>query len=124
VGVPPVSPARRAVLSPLAPQCYKVAFTAGQELLAKLREAQALLRHQIPDGALEQVFDRALDALLARLRKQKHAATAHSRPGRPYTKHARSPRLTNSRHIPAAVRRTVSARDDGRCAFVAGDGRR
>jgi 5-methylcytosine-specific restriction endonuclease McrA len=101
-----------------------VAFTASAELLAKLREAQALLRHQIPDGALEQVVDRALDALLAQLRRQKHAATATPRPGRRRSERAHSSRLPTSRHIPAAVRRTVWARDGGRCAFVAGDGRR
>jgi hypothetical protein len=55
--------ARRAVIRPLAAECYKVQFTASTELRAKLREAQALLRHQILDGDLEQIFDRALKAL-------------------------------------------------------------
>ena len=49
---------------------------------ARLREAQALLRHQIPDGDLEKIFDRALEALLANLRKQKLAATERPRGNR------------------------------------------
>ncbi|MGH2406253.1 MAG: HNH endonuclease, partial [bacterium] len=94
------------------------------ELLAKLREAQALLRHQIPDGDLEQIFDRALDALLANLRKQKLAATDRSRENRNQASGPRPNSLPRSRHIPAAVRRAVWARDGGRCAFVSTNGRR
>ena len=119
--MPPARPVRRAVVSPLAPERYKVQFTANAELLGKLREAQALLRHQIPDGELEKIFDRALEALVANLRKQKVAATAHPREKR---SGAEPGCLANSRHIPAAVRRAVWARDSGRCAFVSTNGRR
>lgn len=105
---------------PLAPQRYKLQLTVGVDTVRKLREAQALLRHQIPDGDLAKVLDRALTLLLRELSRQKFAATEHPRPG------AGTPagtRLT-SRHIPAEVRRTVWARDGGRCAFVGEDGRR
>ncbi len=121
---PPVPPARRPVVSPLAPEQYKVQFTASAELHAKLREAQALLRHQIPDGDLEQVFDRALEALLANLRKQKLAATLRPREHRNPGDGAAPDSVPGSRHIPAAVRRAVWARDGGRCAFVSSGGRR
>ncbi len=97
-------------------------FTACAELHAKLREAQALLRHQIPDGDLEQIFDRALEALLATLRKQKLAATQRPRGHRSQGPEATS--IPGSRHIPTAVRRAVWARDGGRCAFVSSNGRR
>lgn len=117
-------PARRAVISPLAPERYRVTFTAGAEVHARLREAQALLRHQIPDGDLEQFFSRALEALLSNLRKQKLAATDRPRENHNRTSVARPNTLLRSRHIPAAVRRAVWARDGGRCAFVSTDGRR
>ncbi|MGQ0551241.1 MAG: HNH endonuclease [Armatimonadota bacterium] len=123
--VPPTPPAaRRAAVSPLAPERYKVQFTASAALHTKLREAQALLRHQIPDGDLEKIFDRALEALLANLRKQKLAATARPRGNRKQASGAEPNSLPSSRHIPAAVRRAVWARDGGCCAFASTNGRR
>ncbi len=122
--VPPAPTARRAAVSPLAPQRYKIQFTASAESCAKLREAQALLRHQIPDGDLEQVFDRARDALLVNLRKQKLAATARPREDRRPISEAEPDSIPVSRHVPAAVRRAVWTRDGGRCAFVSSSGRR
>ncbi len=107
---PAPPPARPAVMAPLAPERYTVQFTASAETYEKLRLAQALLRHQIPDGELGMIVDRALTALLADLAKQKFAATDHSRGGRATT--------PGSRHLPAAVRRAVWLRDGGQCAFV------
>ncbi len=109
-------PARPAVVAPLAPQRYKVQFTASAETYAKLRLAQALLRHQIPDGELGTIVDRALTALVQELAKQKFAATDRPRTGR-------GP-APGSRHIPAKVKRAVWLRDGGRCAFVGSHGRR
>ncbi len=109
-------PARPAVVAPLAPERYRVQFTASAETHEKLRLAQALLRHQIPDGDLGAIVDRALTALLADLARKKVAATARPRKGR-------GP-APGSRHIPADVRRVVWLRDGGRCAFVGRNGRR
>ncbi|HEU4798177.1 MAG TPA: hypothetical protein VFT63_04565 [bacterium] len=44
------APSRPALVAPLAPERYKVQFTASAETHAKLLQAQELLRHQIPDG--------------------------------------------------------------------------
>ncbi len=123
-GAPPDLPApalplprtRPAVVTPLAPLRYKVQFTASAETVEKLRRAQDLLRHQIPDGDAASIFDRALTALLASLAKQKLAAT-----DRPRGSRGTAP---ESRHIPAAVKRTVWRRDGGRCAFVSSTDRR
>lgn len=114
IGAPPS--ARPAVVAPLAPQRYKVQFTASAETYEKLRLAQDLLRHQIPDGDPAQIFDRALTALLQDLARKKLAATDHPRESRGTTR--------GSRHIPAGVKRTVWLRDGGRCAFVGHTGRR
>lgn len=43
-------PSRRDAIVPLAPTRYKVQFTASAETCEKLRLAQDLLRHQIPNG--------------------------------------------------------------------------
>ncbi len=108
--------ARPSVVCPLAPQRYKIQFTANSETVEKLRRAQALLRHQVPDADPGTIFDLALTALLESLAKRKLAAT-----GRPRGGNGTAP---GSRHIPAAVRRAVWLRDSGRCAFVTSTGRR
>jgi hypothetical protein len=109
--VTPPRPAKAtAAVTPLAPERYKVQFTASRESYEKLRRAQALLRHVIPNGDPAAVFERALDALLADLERKKLAAT--SRP------HRAKPSTSGSRHIPAAVKREVWRRDGARCAFV------
>ena len=111
----PVDSVRRAVVAPLAPERYKIQFTASQQTYEKLRRAQELLRHAIPNGDPAAVFDRALTALLTELMKTKMAAT--QRPRRS------DPPQPGSRHIPAAVRREVWRRDGARCAFVGPQGR-
>jgi hypothetical protein len=109
-------PSRRpAIVRPLAPERYKVQFTVSRETYDKLRRAQDLLRHAIPDGDPAAVFDRALSMLLSDLERTKRAATA--RPRSP------TPTVSGSRHIPAAVRREVWTRDAGQCAFVGAQGR-
>ena len=104
-----------AAVTPLAPERYQIQFTASRETHDKLRRAQALLRHVIPNGDPAAVFERALDVLLADLERKRLAATSRPRA----TREAAS----GSRHIPAAVRREVWRRDGARCAFVGAAGR-
>jgi hypothetical protein len=113
VAVRPAPPA--AMIVPLAPERFKIQFTASREAHDKLRRAQSLLRHVIPNGDAAAVFERALDALLADLEKKKLGAT--TRP------HQAKPTTPGSRYIPAAVRREVWRRDGARCAFVGTAGR-
>jgi hypothetical protein len=98
-------PKRPAVVGPLAPDRYKLQVTVSRETYEKLRRAQDLLRHTIPSGDPAAIVDRALTLLLADLEKTKLAATERPRAAR-----ASSP---GSRHIPAAVKREVWARDGG-----------
>ncbi len=114
----PVPPSTAPPPQPLGGERFKIQFTAGRALHEKLWEAQALLRHQIPDGDLEQVFERALTLLVEQVRRRKFAEV--SRPAARGSAASGSP----SRHIPAAIRRAVAARDGGRCAFVSHTGLR
>jgi len=109
-----LAPARSAspVVVPLSPDRYKLQVTISADTHDKLRRARDLLRHCIPDGDLAAVLDRALTLLLAGIDKRRLAATASQR-------HPKNP-AAHTRHIPAAVRREVWRRDQGRCAFVAG----
>lgn len=112
---PPRSTTLPSVVTPLAPERYKIQFTASREAYEKLRRVQALLRHVIPNGDPAAVFERALDVLLADLERRKLGTTNRPR---------RVPEVTpRSRHIPAAVRREVWQRDGARCAFVGTAGR-
>jgi hypothetical protein len=96
----PPSPATRPpspAPQPLGQERFKIQFTASRALCQKLREAQALLRHQVPSGDLCPA---------------------------PRNRSKQDERKPASRHIPAEVKRAVAARDRGRCAFVGRSGRR
>ena len=108
-------PAQHSEIKPRAPERFKVQFTVSRETHDRLRRAQDLLRHAIPDGDPAAIFDRALTLLLADLTRTKFAATDRPRS----TPNAKS----NSRHVPAAVKRKVWERDGGRCAFRGERGR-
>ena len=90
-------------------------FTVTRDTYEKLRRVQDLLRHRIPNGDPAIVFDRALTVLLDSLEREKLALTRA--PGK--TK----PSAHGGRHIPAAVRRAVWKRDEGRCKFEGTAGR-
>ena len=109
--------APRSMVKPHAPDRFALHLTLSRETYEKLRRAQEFLGHAIPDGDVAQVFDRALDLLLATQEKQKFAAT--SRP-RPITHRASK----NPRHIPAHVKRSVWERDQGQCSYVGDNGHR
>jgi hypothetical protein len=109
------APARPAVIAALAPERYKIQFTASRELHDKLRRAQDLLRHTIPDGDVALGVERALTLLLEELERRKLAVAKRPR---------RQPSMTSTtRSIPAAVKRIVWTRDGGRCTFVGAQGR-
>lgn len=106
---------RRPVVVQLAPDCYFVQLTISSATHGKLRRAQDLLRHTIPNGDAALIFDRALTVLVDHVERVRFAAAARPRQARFVSAH--------SRHIPAAVRREVWKRDEGRCAFVGSEGR-
>lgn len=103
---------------PLGGERYCVRFTADPETHAKLQELRALMRHQVPDGDLGKILARAVTTLLAQVRKQKFAEVE-----KPRAEVATTP-PSPSRSIPAAIRREVARRDEGRCTYVSSRGRR
>ena len=173
---------KTASIVPLAPERYRIQFTASAATRDKLLRAQELLRHRIPSGDLAQVFDRALDVLVRDLEKERFGAADRPRAAKKRTRcqPVSSPRSSDpawqagdraaggdrargdgdgdraagrerarrddgdrapggdsdrheaargdsaltraSRHVPAAVKRVVSKRDQGRCAFVSPSG--
>jgi 5-methylcytosine-specific restriction endonuclease McrA len=108
----------RAFVVPESLERYRIQFTASQQTYDKLRRAQDLLRHVIPDGNPSEVLERALTLLVDHLERTRLAATKQPRQGP-----AKVPAPGRARRIPATVRRQVWARDGGRCAFVGARGR-
>ncbi|CAN5416952.1 hypothetical protein BH23ACI1_BH23ACI1_07860 [soil metagenome] len=111
----PAPASRRPVVAPLSTEQFRVQLTVSRETHDKLRRAQDLLRHTIPNGDPAAIVDRALTLLLEHLAKTKLGAASKPRPfgaGR-----------SRTRHVPSAVRRAVWARDNGQCAFVGPEGR-
>jgi 5-methylcytosine-specific restriction endonuclease McrA len=107
--------AARANVDPLSPGRYALQFTVDQATYDKLRYAHALLGRALPTSDVGKVFERALDALVHVLEKQKFAKCDRPRAQRGAPK---------GRHVPAEVKRTVWKRDAGRCTFVSGQGKR
>jgi 5-methylcytosine-specific restriction endonuclease McrA len=110
-----MAPPRRVTVAPLSTGTYKLQLTISAATHDKLRRVRDLLRHSIPTGDMAEVLDRALALLLQDLERRRCAAAARPR-GSVKTK-------SHGRHIPAAVKREVWRRDDGRCAFSNGSRR-
>jgi len=106
-------------IEPLAPSRYLVRFTAGAELREKLERLQTLMRRSVPDGDLARIIEIAITEKLQRLEAKRFAKTPA-----PRRSLARTDTTPTSRHIPAAVKRAVHRRDDGRCTYRDKQGRR
>jgi hypothetical protein len=107
---------RAAVVTPLASEHYKLQVTLARGTHEKLQRAQALSRHTPAGGNVGAILDRALTLLIDHLERRRFAHVVSPRPGS-------GERTASGRHIPAAVRRTVWQRDEGRCAFLGRTGR-
>jgi hypothetical protein len=116
VAATPVPQSRAAVVTPLAPERYKLQVTLSCETHEKLRRAQALARHSLPDGDLGSILDRALTLLIDHLERRRFARAVSPRA-------SLSDSPASGRYLPASVRRDVWQRDKGRCAFVGRTGR-
>src|SRR6266849_5901996 len=108
------TPAPPEVVKPLTPDLRRLSVTVSADFMAELEQVRAALSHQCPDGDFEQVVREAFKLVLERDRKRK-ALTDRPRaqsetPGE------------NDRYVPAAVKRAVWERDQGRCTWPMGDG--
>jgi hypothetical protein len=119
-------------VTPLGAQSFKVQFTASRSLRDKLKQAQELMRHRVPDGDLAPIVERAIDLLIAQVKKERFAVGRKLRVRRPPPDgHAAAPWDASepqdgatSRHIPDDLKRDVFERDEGCCTFIGDDGRR
>ena len=112
---PPRGETARPRVAQLSEARHKVQLTVSSETRAKLERARDLMKHRNPSGGLEVVLDRAMDALLEKLEKERLAKTPRPQ---------KTVRPSKPGHVPAAVRREVFARDGEQCAHVDGQGHR
>ena len=115
----PRSEDHRPAMAPLTEETFKIQFTAGRAFRDKLRHAQDLLRHRVPNGDLASIFDRALDLLIGQVKKERFAIGR-----KPQPESTEPAAECSSRRIPDGIKRTVYERDGGRCTFTGADGRR
>ncbi|HEY2956397.1 MAG TPA: hypothetical protein VGK89_14250, partial [Candidatus Eisenbacteria bacterium] len=108
------SSAPHVTVAPISPGRFKVQGTITEDTHERIQYARALLGHAC-SGEFPDLVDRAFDALILQLEKQKFAATTRPGPQRS---------SANPRHIPAAVKRAVWERDGGQCTFVSEGGHR
>ena len=116
----PTTVQRRDVVAPLSPRRFLIRMTVDEGTQQKLVRARDLLRHVIPDGDPAAIFDRALTILVAQLERTKAGAATRPRTSAMSSNASAGKR---SRRVPAAVRRAVWVRDEGRCAFIGKSGR-
>jgi hypothetical protein len=99
---------------PLTPDLRRLNVTVSAEFMAELEQVRAALSHQCPEGNFEQVVREAFKLVLERDRKRKgltdRPRASPETPGE------------NDRYVPAAVKRAVLERDQGRCTWPMGDG--
>lgn len=99
----------------LAPERFKIEFTGDTALVEQIERILALSSHSNPRRDFAMMFRAALALYETRLMKR-FGQTDRPRHG------ATEP--TNPRHVPAAIRREVVARDGMRCSFVTDDSKR
>jgi 5-methylcytosine-specific restriction endonuclease McrA len=114
-----VQAAPSATLQPLGAARYRVQFTASAGLRDKLLRLRALLHTQVPEGDLAAVIELAVTEKLERVEARRSGVTRRPQPSR-----AQANPAPKSRHIPAAVRRAVRARDGSQCRYLDAAGRR
>lgn len=146
-GLPSAEPP--SLIAPLAVDRYLLRITLSAAAHARLRRAQALMGHRVPDGDPAAIINEALSLLVDHLERTKFAQLRRPRrqsggltapplapaaaaveaapsappPVPPSAPPPPSASADGSRHIPAAMRRHVWERDEGRCAFVGTHGR-
>jgi hypothetical protein len=104
-GAAPSAPMK---LEPLTPSLHRLHMTVSKQFIDKLEAARKGQGHAQPGASAEKVIEAALDLLLAHQAKRRGEVKKPQQSPRP---------AKNPGHIPAAVRRAVWTRDDGKCTW-------
>lgn len=121
----PTEPREWQAVIPISLNRVRIGFDAAVIILQLLDRAKQVLSHKYPDGKIEDIMRDALELLLERKDPERKFARKSRAPkldgGTPDEAEPLEPRFLRAwkagRYIPAAVKRAVWQRDDGRCAF-------
>jgi 5-methylcytosine-specific restriction endonuclease McrA len=110
----------------IAPERFRIEFTASAELREKLERCLDLSSHAHPRRDLAFVIERAVEMLLSKLERERFGKAKRPRETpREQVPSDETPGVRpTSRHIPTATRRFVFERDGSRCTYVSPDGHR
>jgi hypothetical protein len=92
---------------PLTAELCRLHLTVSKEFIAKLDRARSGQGHVQPGGSAGEVIEAALDLLLAQQARRRGVVKTP----------LKNPRPTKSDHVPAAVKRAVWDRDQGKCQW-------
>src|SRR5574341_1591395 len=117
----PVAPATapRSTSEPLTASLHRLHATVSKEFMRKLAAAKDALSHSHPGADEAAILEAGLDLLIERAAKRKGQV---KRPRKGGGEGAGSPSGSESRHVPADVKRQVWLRDGGRCVWPTADG--
>jgi hypothetical protein len=104
---PPAPEEHRDFTVPLTSNLQRLHMTVSKQFIDKLDAARKGQGHAQPGASAEKVIEAALDLLLAQQARHRGAVKAPRKVSRP----------TTSGHIPAAVKRAVWTRDEGKCTW-------
>ena len=104
----PAPAEERASFEPLTPNLQRLHMTVSKQFIDKLDAARKGQGHAQPGASAEKVIEAALDLLLAQQAKRRAEVKQPQKNPRP---------AKNPGHIPAAVRRAVWSRDEGKCTW-------
>jgi 5-methylcytosine-specific restriction endonuclease McrA len=103
--------------APLAEDRVQLSFSVTSETYARFEQAKAILSRKLPKGlTLEAAFEELLEFYLKH--KRPESAKRNSEAKKPTTRSS-----ATTRHIPAAIRREVFARDSNRCTYAGPTGK-
>jgi hypothetical protein len=106
---PALAPAEQLTsFEPLTPNLQRLHMTVSKQFIDKLDAARKGQGHAQPGASAEKVIEAALDLLLAQQAKRRGVVRRPQKNPRP----AKSPG-----HVTASVKRSVWARDDGKCTW-------
>jgi 5-methylcytosine-specific restriction endonuclease McrA len=117
-------PPARATLEPVTADTYSLRVTVDAALEKDIEELRALLSHKIPNGELSEVLREAVQCALEKHRKRKGAAEPAQKRKSAVAEKPAKKTVSGRQPVPAAVRREVWKRDEGRCNWRGPDGQR
>ncbi|MGB8933357.1 MAG: HNH endonuclease signature motif containing protein, partial [Anaeromyxobacteraceae bacterium] len=115
---PPRAAAPLSASEPLTADLRRLHVTVSKRFTEKLDAARDALSHSHPGADMGTILEVGLDLLLGRAAKRRGLV---KRP-RAVAVPATAVESTNPRHVPAAVRREVFLRDEGKCQWPLADG--